>query len=128
MKPHREFHPVSQDGWYRPTGMPDGFLEKVLSDDLDLAAGTGSRTVLQRLAPGTATDEVVTHETSEEVYVAEGDLIVGSTRGPDGRTDQGGQRFDAPTYACRPAGVRHGPFRTEGGCLLIAFFYPTPAS
>ena len=31
---------------------------------------------------------------------------------------KGGQQCFAPTYACRPPGVHHGPFTSRGGCIL----------
>ena len=35
----------------------------------------------------------------------------------------GGEPFKAPTYACRPPGVYHGPFKSERGCLLYEIHY-----
>ena len=35
----------------------------------------------------------------------------------------GGERFTAPTYACRPPGAPHGPFKSEGGCMLFELHY-----
>lgn len=29
----------------------------------------------------------------------------------------------APTYACRPPGVHHGPFTSRGGCVLHEIHY-----
>ena len=58
------------------------------------------------------------HEYWEEVLLIEGDLIVSS---PDG--DGGDESFEPYTYACRPPGVRHGPFKSDGGCLLVEFHY-----
>jgi hypothetical protein len=60
------------------------------------------------------------HEYAEEVFMLEGDLIVGAAS--DGT---GGERFHPYTYAARPAGVFHGPFRSEGGCLLLETHYYT---
>ena len=37
-------------------------------------------------------------------------------------TDGGEQSF-APTYACRPPGVHHGPFTSKGGCILHEIHY-----
>jgi hypothetical protein len=36
---------------------------------------------------------------------------------------QGGEVFQPNTYACWPPGVRHGPFKSETGCLLLEFHY-----
>jgi hypothetical protein len=35
----------------------------------------------------------------------------------------GGEKFVAPTYACRPPGVHHGPFKCEQGCMLFEMHY-----
>ena len=43
-----------------------------------------------------------------------GDLIVGNDA--QGR---GGEKFTGYTYAVRPPGVHHGPFKSETGCLLL---------
>ena len=45
-------------------------------------------------------------------------LIVGNDE--EGR---GGEPFLSPTYACRPPGVFHGPFKSERGCLLFEIHY-----
>jgi hypothetical protein len=47
------------------------------------------------------------------VYLVSGDLIVGNDA-----QGNGGERFTAPTYACRPPGAVHGPFKSVTGCLL----------
>ncbi len=31
------------------------------------------------------------------------------------------------TYACRPPGAVHGPFRSERGCILLEIHYYDPA-
>jgi hypothetical protein len=64
------------------------------------------------------TTEPFVHEYWEEVYVVSGDLIVGSDR-----NGQGGTRFGPHTYACRPPGTVHGPFKSETGCLLLEMHY-----
>ena len=58
------------------------------------------------------------HDHWEEVYLVSGDLTVGNDA--EGR---GGESFTAPTYACRPPGVAHGPFRSERGCVLFEIHY-----
>ena len=35
----------------------------------------------------------------------------------------GGESFSPNTYACRPPGAYHGPFKSEGGCLLLEMHY-----
>jgi hypothetical protein len=47
-----------------------------------------------------------------------GDLIVGNDA-----QGNGGESFKPLTYACRPPGVPHGPFKSVGGCLLFEMHY-----
>ena len=58
------------------------------------------------------------HDHWEEVYLISGDLIVGNDD-----KGKGGEPFDAPTYACRPPGVHHGPFKSDRGCVLYEIHY-----
>ncbi|WP_136163477.1 cupin [Sphingomonas flavalba] len=125
-KEHREFHPIAMDddGWQLPEGYAPGagVDEKILSGRLDLAAKRGSRTRLLRFQPGVFTTRPFVHDYWEEVFLVSGDLTVGNDENGDG-----GERFVAPTYACRPPGVFHGPFKSEGGCLLLETHYYDPA-
>jgi len=41
-------------------------------------------------------------------------LIVGNDE-----QGKGGEKFQGYTYAVRPPGVYHGPFKSEGGCILL---------
>lgn len=118
-KAHLEFHPVDmRGGWERPSGYPEGIEQKILAGSLDEAAHSGSRTRLLRFAPGIFTTAPFVHDYWEEVYLIEGDLTVGNDA--EGR---GGENFTAGTYACRPPGAAHGPFRSSGGCLLLEIHY-----
>src|SRR5947209_10577188 len=112
-KPHLEFFAIDRDkGWEKPAGYKDGFLQKILASDLDEVNKTGSRSRLLRIEPGTFSEAPFIHDHWEEVFLAEGDLIVGNDA-----AGNGGQQFFAPTYACRPPGVYHGPFKSDQGCL-----------
>jgi hypothetical protein len=90
----------------------------VLAGFLDEKNRRGFRTRHLRFEPGVYTTEPFVHEYWEEVYVVSGDLFVGSDR-----NGKGGARFGPHTYACRPPGTPHGPFRSEGGCLLLEMHY-----
>ena len=118
-KQHLEFVGVDmQSGWETPRGYPPGFTQKILASDIDEKAKRGSRTRLLRLAPGAYSTEPFVHDHWEEVFLVQGDLVVGN----DAR-GQGGESSQAFTYACRPPGVHHGPFASKGGCLLYEIHY-----
>jgi hypothetical protein len=71
--------------------------------------------VLSKLPPLV---ETIVHDHWEEVYLMSGDLIVGNDT-----AGKGGEPFEAPTYACRPPGVYHGPFKSDRGCMLFEIHY-----
>jgi len=121
-KPHLEFHTIDMaSGWEVPPGYPDGFEQKILAGDLDEANGRGNRTRLLRLKPGAFSTVPFVHDYWEEVYLVAGDLTVGNDA-----EGKGGEPFGPNTYACRPPGVYHGPFKSEGGCLLLETHYYDP--
>jgi hypothetical protein len=122
-KLHREFFDVIRDadarGAWRtlPTaGAP--LSELILADDFDPAARLGSRTRLVRWAPGALLPEPVVHDFHEEVFVVDGEFVVGCDA-----SGEGGETFGPFTYACRPPGVLHGPFASRTGCTLLEFMY-----
>ena len=118
-KPHLEFFSIDRkEGWETPPGYKLGFWQNVLASDLDEVNKRGSRSRLLRIDPGTFSEKPFVHDHWEEVYLAEGDLIVGSDE-----QGNGGTQFHTPTYACRPPGVYHGPFKSEKGCLLFELHY-----
>jgi hypothetical protein len=121
-KQHDEFYAVDlENGWETPPGYPEGIRQKILAGALDEDAKRGTRTRLLRFAPGVFTTAPFVHEYWEEVYLVSGDLTVGNDA--DGR---GGESFAPHTYACRPPGAPHGPFKSEGGCLLLEIHYFDP--
>lgn len=118
-KPHMEFHRLDLSaGWHNIPGYPDGIQEKILASDIDDGKKSGSRTRLLRFEPGVFTTEPFVHEHWEEVYLMSGDLTVGNDK-----QGKGGESFKAPTYACRPPGAYHGPFKSETGCMLLEIHY-----
>jgi hypothetical protein len=110
------------EGWHVPAGYPQGIQQKILSGELNEKSKLGSRTRFLRFEPGVFTTKPFVHEYWEEVYLVSGDLTVGSD-------EQGlnGSSFQPNTYACRPPGVFHGPFKSENGCLLLEIHYFDPA-
>jgi hypothetical protein len=118
-KPHIEFTPVDmKQGWHTPPGYPAGIKQKILASDLDEVKKMGGRTRLLSFEPGVYTTAPFVHDHWEEVYLVSGDLTVGNDA-----QGKGGESFAAPTYACRPPGVYHGPFKSEKGCMLYEIHY-----
>lgn len=121
-KQHDEFYAVDLDaGWETPPGYPAGITQKILAGALDEGARSGTRTRLLRFDPGVFTTAPFVHEYWEEVYLVSGDLTVGN----DDR-GEGGLTFVPHTYACRPPGAVHGPFKSEQGCILLEIHYFDP--
>jgi hypothetical protein len=86
-----------------------GVRQKILARD----ARTGDVTRLLRFDAGVETSETIAHDFWEEVFILEGEL-----------TDLGKrQTFTAGMYACRPPGMRHGPYRVARGCLTLEMRY-----
>ena len=122
-KEHKEFHALDlESGWHVPAGYPDGIEQKILSGALDEEGHKGSRTRLLRFQPGVYTTKPFVHDYWEEVYLVSGDLTVGNDE-----KGEGGEPFEPNTYACRPPGAYHGPFKSEKGCMLLEIHYYDPA-
>ena len=119
VKEHLEFHvPDFSSGWHVPPGYPEGIQQKILAGSLDEANKTGSRTRLLRIGPGVFTTAPFVHDYWEEVWLVSGDLIVGNDA-----QGNGGECFDKASYACRPPGAYHGPFKSTQGCMLLEIHY-----
>jgi hypothetical protein len=118
-KKHLEFHAVDfSTGWETPAGYPKGIAQKILTGVLDEKNKKGSRTRILKFEPGVYTTEPFVHDYWEEVYQLTGDLIVGNDA-----QGKGGEKFTPGTYACRPPGAAHGPFKSDGGCMLLEIHY-----
>jgi hypothetical protein len=118
-KEHLEFHQIDlQTGWRTPPGYPSEIQQKILAGALNEVAKTGTRTRLLRFGAGARTTQPFVHDFWEEVYLLSGDLVVG-----DETSGLTLQNYSANTYACRPPGVYHGPFRSGKGCMLLEFHY-----
>ncbi|MBN8942738.1 MAG: cupin [Rhizobiales bacterium] len=122
-KLHDEFHTLDMaNGWAVPEGYPSGIKQKILSGALDEPNRRGSRTRLLKFDAGTFTTKPFVHDYWEEVFLVSGDLTVGNDD-----AGKGGTPFQPFTYACRPPGAFHGPFKSETGCLLLEIHYFDPA-
>lgn len=118
-KEHREFYRLDLDeGFESIPGYPAGFKHRILASDLDEPAKRGHRSRLMRIEPGAYTTAPFVHDHWEEVYLIEGDLVVGNDA-----NGAGGEQFFAPTYAVRPPGFPHGPFTTRTGCVMFELHY-----
>ncbi|MDV6284464.1 cupin domain-containing protein [Rhodococcus jostii] len=113
-KPEMEFHRI-QAKWEPPADAAPGVWEQQLSHDPE----TGDSSLLQRYDPGTSTTAgVITHEFREEVILLKGDL----------RDITLNRTCTAGMYACRPPGMRHGPYLSTSGCLMfVTTRYPSGA-
>jgi hypothetical protein len=105
-----------------PAGYPAGIQQKILSGALDEVNNKGSRTRILRFEPGVYTTSPFVHPYWEEVFLFSGDLIVGNDE-----QGNGGESFPPFTYACRPPGAFHGPFKSANGCMLMEVHYFDPA-
>jgi quercetin dioxygenase-like cupin family protein len=115
-KPMLEFLPALERApWTKPGGDAEGLHELILARDGDSHIATR----LLRFEPGatSAPNGVQVHDFWEEIYVIEGSLH-------DLELDQ---TFHAGSYACRPPGMRHGPWRSEDGAVLFEVRYRPPA-
>ncbi len=121
-KVHDEFHTLDMStGWEVPPGYPPGIQQKILSGSLDETGKRGSRTRLLRFQPGIFTKAPFLHDYWEEVYLLSGDLTVGNDA-----QGNGGTAFPPNTYAVRPPGAAHGPFKSNDGCVLLEIHYYDP--
>jgi hypothetical protein len=117
-KQEREFFTPEHLPWVPVAGSAAGgaggagIVEKVLSRD----PATGDLTRLLRFDAGVATSDTIAHDFWEEVWIVEGGL-----------TDLGTQQtYTAGMYACRPPGMRHGPYASPSGALLFEIRYHAP--
>jgi hypothetical protein len=110
-KPELEFFSVTAVGWTPVPGSAcRGLVERVLAGDGRV------ETRILCFAPGTETtpNGVQVHEFWEEVYILTGSIT-------DLRL---GQAFTEGSYACRPPGMAHGPWRSPEGCTTFEVRYP----
>ena len=110
-KPEHEFFPVTNVGWTKVPGADVGMTERILAKDPNANVATRILT----FPPGcdTTPNGVQVHDFWEEVYILEGSF-----------TDlELNQTFHAGEYACRPPGMRHGPWKSDGGCVTFEVRY-----
>ncbi len=116
---HREFYGLDlEQGWTLLPGYPPSIQEKILTNNFHEEAGKGHKTRLLRFQPGAFTTKPFKHDYWEEVLLISGDLEVA-----DSQSQSHKESFAPFTYACRPPGIDHGPFRSVTGCLLYEIHY-----
>lgn len=131
-----EFHPPLTDplnNTPRPwTPLEPGIDQLTLNHD----PSTGRATYLQRWAPNTQNRiQNFVHDYVEEIVILEGDLrdLKGRRSGTgellgessnSARPGEPGQVWTKACYAYRKPGMEHGPFRSEGGCLMFIVCLP----
>ncbi len=109
-KPEMEFiDPDTNFQWRPVAGDTLGIKEKILSEDPE----TGSYTRLLKFPPGIRTKETLVHDFWEEVLILEGELIDLGKK----------QTYGAGFYACRPPGMKHGPYEIPRGCVTFEIRY-----
>ena len=96
--------------WTQVEDLAPGVMEKILSID---EYGNKTRLLKFPSMKAEAGKKASSHEFWEETYIMEGSLY-----------DVGNDISYLPGYyACRPPGMKHGPFSSPTGCLLIEFHY-----
>lgn len=110
-KPALEFHDVSAVPWEPAAPGVPGLAQKILARE----SGSGVVTRLLRWDPGTDTSPAgaQVHDFWEEVYILEGSIVDLSL----------GKTFTRGMYACRPPGMRHGPWLSREGCTTFEVRY-----
>lgn len=104
--------PDSGAPWSHVPGL-DGMVEE-LTLSVDPETGEYTRLTLFRAGADTAAFGTKAHPYPEEVFIVSGRLY-------DGAFDLW---LEAGHYASRPAGERHGPFRTDVGCVVLEVSFP----
>ncbi len=109
------WNPLSPDSRERWTPIPglEGMVEELT---LSIDPITGEYTRLTRFLPGADTTPFggKTHDYPEEVFIVSGRLY-----------DQAFELWlEAGHYASRPPGERHGPFKTDQGCVVLEVSFP----
>ena len=105
--------PANNHRWKPIEGMEGAAEELTLAID----KRTGDYTRLTRFMPGADTSLFgpKSHDYPEEIMIIEGSLY-------DAAFDRW---LEVGDYASRPPGEVHGPFKTDGGCVVLEMSYPS---
>jgi len=110
-KPEFEFFDAATVPWTPVSGDVTGLTERILAHDPE--SGVVTRMLRFPTGADTSPNGTVTHDFWEEVYILAGSL----------HDLELGQTYLAGQYACRPPGMRHGPWRAEHGCITFEVRY-----
>lgn len=108
-KEEKEFFNPKDLPWEPVKGYPEGVYKKVLSYDSENNIWTN----LVKWEPGTETHETLAHDTWEEVWIIEGEMYDTIKE----------LSIEKGMYACRPPGMKHGPWISKSGCLMLEVRY-----
>ena len=111
-KPEFEFFPVTNVGWTPCEGKVSGLYERILTQDKEKGASPRGCCASSR-GTDTSLNGTMTHHFWEEVDILEGSIYDIAL----------GKNFIAGMYACRPPGMKHGPWKTEEGCMTFDVRY-----
>lgn len=106
------WNPLNQGKWQPIDGL-EGIAEELT---LSLDDKSGEYTRLTRFFPKTDTTSFggKSHEYPEEIFIVSGRLY-----------DYAFEMWlETGHYASRPPGEIHGPFKTEGGCVVLEVSFP----
>lgn len=94
-----------------PFSTVKGLSERIIAKDPE----TNVATRILQFEPGTDTSPngVQIHDFWEELYIIEGSIIDLSLN----------EEFTAGMVACRPPGMKHGPWKSPNGCKIFEVRY-----
>ncbi|KAH7117690.1 hypothetical protein B0J11DRAFT_536493 [Dendryphion nanum] len=123
-----EFHPFeTHPRTHEPRQwqvLEPGITQLTLNHD----PATGRGTYLQRWEPRIENHiQNFVHDYIEEILIVEGDLkdLKGRKSGTGDIVEgEEGNVWRKGSYAYRKPGMEHGPFRSEGGCLMFIVIVP----
>ena len=110
-KPELEFHIPDSSGWERLNQSGPGVYQKILTRDPEV--GNYTRLLRYEAGANMLSDGILTHDHWEEVWIIEGSLTDATL----------GKTFPAGSYACRPPGMKHGPYKSQTGALMFEVRY-----
>jgi hypothetical protein len=109
-KPEIEFTPFTEFAAQTSTNIP-GLSERIIAQ----IPGSTIATRILQFEPGTDTSPngVQIHDFWEELYIIEGSILDLELN----------EEFSSGAVACRPPGMKHGPWSSESGCKIFEVRY-----